>query len=108
MRANQRDQGCRLRKVVNHLEADTNFHAGHLIATVLHHSGFAGALIMSRVGVASQRQHENARMYRRRFRSGRATVLPGIQYSGNGYESDEYKVKQGLFGLTPPISERKR
>jgi len=30
MRANQGDQGCRLRKVVNHLESDTNLHAMYL------------------------------------------------------------------------------
>ena len=31
MCANHRDQGRRLRKVVNHLKADTNLHAQHLI-----------------------------------------------------------------------------
>jgi hypothetical protein len=31
MRADHRDQGRRLRKVVNHLKADTDLHAKHLI-----------------------------------------------------------------------------
>jgi len=64
---------------------------------------------MSRVGAASQRQHENARIYRRRFRSGRATVLPGIpgmfqRTAEMATKAAEYKAKRGLFDPTSLIT----